>query len=310
LAIDRDRNALAGLNLQGLGLEIGPSHSPIAAGLPGVNCKVLDHSDQAELIRKYEHMGTDTSRIQPVDYVWSGQRYLDLVGDTRFDWIIASHVIEHVPDIVGFLNQCAEILNPGGIISLVAPDKRESFDYYRPPAGLSAVVDAHVERRKLSSAGAIAEFEMFYAEFVHGQTNPPMPNTSEYAIQMMKKPGKGVYHDVHAWVFTPSSFRLLIEDLYRLELLDVREAGFAEVPHEFYVKLAKEGRGPDVGRAVLAQRAVDELAGSAGVPPVAQEHIARLEREKAELEAELAATRATLSWRVTAPLRAVRRGVR
>ena len=33
-----------------------------------------------------------------------------------------------------------------------------------------------------------------------------------------------------------------------------------------------------------------------------------LERENAALQAELAATRATLSWRVTAPLRAVRRG--
>lgn len=305
MAFERDSNALAGLNLEGLGLEIGPSHSPIAAGLPGVECKVLDHSSQADLVRKYAGMGVDTSRIQPVDYVWAGERYLDLVGDTRFDWIIASHVIEHVPDIVGFLKGCAEVLKPGGIVSLVVPDKRATFDYYRPPTGLGPVVDAHFQRRKLSSPGAIAECEIMMAAWDE-TTAPAILHPIEHAQAMMKMPGRGVYHDVHAWVFTPAQFRLLIEDLYLLELLELRELSHGEAKDEFYIKLSVGAPGPGTDRKTLALKALDELAVGRAAPAG---RVAELESQNAALKAELAALRQTLSWRVTAPLRAVRRGV-
>ncbi|OYX35297.1 MAG: hypothetical protein B7Y99_04070 [Caulobacterales bacterium 32-69-10] len=305
----RDKNALEGLRLDGLGLEIGPSHNPIAAGLPGVKAKVLDHMTQEGLIEKYAALNTDTSRIQPVDYVWSGERYIDLVGDTRFDWIIASHVIEHVPDIVGFINECAEVMSPDGVLSLVVPDKRDTFDFYRPPVGLGPVIDAHLQGRRMSSPGAIAEFEMFICDN-DGSPAPRILHPVDHARAMMERAREGIYHDIHAWVFTPSSFRLLIEDLYALELLHLRECAFGEVGGEFYVKLSKAGAGPGVDRAVLARRALDEQVGrQVSAPPAVEERLEQMERENNALKAELDATRRTLSWRITAPLRALRRGV-
>jgi SAM-dependent methyltransferase len=309
LTFERDNYALHGLRLDGLGLEIGPSHNPIAAGLPGVNAKVLDHMDQADLVKKYTSLRVDTSRIQPVDYVWSGERYADLVGDERFDWVIASHVIEHVPDIVGFINECAEVMAPEGVLSLVVPDKRETFDFYRPPAGLGPVVDAHLQSRRMSSPGAIAEFEMFIADY-DGSPTPRFMNPAAHAMAMMKRAEGGHYVDIHAWVFTPSSFRLLMEDLHALGLLQLRECAFAENGGEFYIKLSKAGAGPGVDRTALARRALDELTGiKRGVISDTQERLEQLVRERTALRAELEAVKRTLSWRITAPLRAVRRSV-
>ena len=304
--MDRRDHILSNLRLDGLGLEIGPSYGPIAAGLPGVKARTLDFMNQEQLVAKYARLGQDTSRIQPVDYVWSGERYIDLVGDTRFDWIIASHVIEHVPDLVGFVNECAEILTEDGVLSLVVPDKRWTFDYYRPPVGLGAVVDAHLQGRRMSSPGATAEFEMFIADYNGSPSAPPFLNPVAHAKAMMAKATSGAYHDIHAWVFTASSFRLLIEDLHALGMMQVREAAFAPAVGEFYIQLSRQGAGPGVDRQTLGLRALEEQSLSGSVVGQAGP-LERLTRENAALQAELAATRRTLSWRLTAPLRAVRR---
>lgn len=45
-----------------------------------------------------------------------------LARNMTFDVITASHVIEHIPDPVGFLTQCRELLRPGGRIVLRTPN--------------------------------------------------------------------------------------------------------------------------------------------------------------------------------------------
>ena len=57
--------------------------------------------------------------------VWDPSKsYLDLVGDSRFQLVYASLVVEHVPDLVTFLNDVASILVAGGEFRLAVPDKR------------------------------------------------------------------------------------------------------------------------------------------------------------------------------------------
>jgi len=42
-------------------------------------------------------------------------------GDDEFDEIISRHVIEHVPDVLGFVNELHRITKPGGRIKIVTP---------------------------------------------------------------------------------------------------------------------------------------------------------------------------------------------
>lgn len=66
------------------GLEIGASYSPLAPKSEGYRVSIIDYMDQAGLVEKYGKHNVDVSRIEPVDYVWSGQRYAELVQGARF----------------------------------------------------------------------------------------------------------------------------------------------------------------------------------------------------------------------------------
>ena len=69
---------------------------------------MLDHTTRAELVKKYRgHPGVDVSRIEDVDFVWTGGPITDAVPARlhgAFDAFIAKHVIEHTTDMVGFLD--------------------------------------------------------------------------------------------------------------------------------------------------------------------------------------------------------------
>ena len=128
----------------GLGIEIGPSHNPIAPKREGFNVHVIDHMSREQLVQKYGAHAVRLERIEEVDFVWTGgQSYAELTGRRGgYDWIIASHVIEHTPDLIAFLADCEAVLKETGVLCLVVPDKRFCFDRFRPVTGLARVIDA------------------------------------------------------------------------------------------------------------------------------------------------------------------------
>lgn len=284
----RAARALHRIDRQGLGLEIGPSVNPLAPKRDGFNVRTVDHLDRAGLVAKYQgHPGVDVSRIEEVDYVWRGEPYAELTGGRhQFDWIIASHVIEHTPDLIGFLKDCASVLRTGGVLSLVVPDMRDCFDQLRAPSSLASVIDAHLRRAKQPSAGMVAEH--FLNASSHGGRiawHPGMPGADAFihdvavADQQMNAVVQyGVYVDVHAWCFVPSSFRLLMHDLAALGFINLHEIDFiATAQGEFHVALAAMDAPPSVDadsaavRLALAHAARTEwsqrLAPVAAAPP-------------------------------------------
>lgn len=269
----RNEKILSLVNIAGLGLEIGPSFAPVIPRSQGFNSHVLDHASQAELREKYKNApGVDISKIEDVDFVWRGERLSELVGGPeKYDYVIASHVIEHTPDLVGFLQQCEEILKPGGILSLVVPDKRFCFDYFRGISTTGDVIQAHWEKRKVHTPGVV--FDHFaYQVFLDnrpswgpGQTGHMELSVSfdEAARMFDLAKDQNSYMDVHNWRFTPSSFRLIFDDLIRLNLLNFSVAReYPTAGCEFFVSFLK-GRGTKhskLDRFYLAKRTAEELS--------------------------------------------------
>ncbi len=246
------------LDKKGLGLEIGPSFSPIAPKIKGFNVHVLDHTSAAELRKKYKEHGVsadDLDNIEEVDFVWRGEPYNELIGKTGcYDWIIASHVIEHAPDLISFLQQCEALLKPTGILSLVIPDKRYCFDYFSSSSSTGNVLDAHAETRVRPSHGQI--FDHFanaakrngngaWSSDGMGGADELFHTFSEAAESWEKSNSTTDYTDVHCWRFTPASFRLMVSDLLNLGLIDLEiRAEFDTVGCEFYVSLGKKSNTP------------------------------------------------------------------
>ncbi|HSW06893.1 hypothetical protein, partial [Aquabacterium sp.] len=67
------------------------------------------------------------------------------------------------------------------------------------------------------------------------------------------------FHDIHAWQFTPSSFRLIVNDLHEIGSFGLREQRFVENGGEFVIALSRDGAGPAVSRLALAQQVMAEL---------------------------------------------------
>lgn len=75
-----------------------------------------------------------------------------------FDWILASHVIEHIPDLISWFRDLGSIMSPGARLSLVIPDRRYCFDALRPPTTVGDILLAHDNRDTRPSARAVFDY--------------------------------------------------------------------------------------------------------------------------------------------------------
>lgn len=265
--LNREAKIFHLLDKAGLGLEIGPSHNPVAPKRKGFNVHTLDHASAADLRKKYQGHGVNLENIEDVDFVWSGQRLSDLIGKKQcYDWIIASHVIEHAPDFVSYLQQCEELLKPNGVLSLVVPDKRYCFDFFSPVSSTGQVLDAYAAKRSKPSPGQIFDHianaakrngEIAWAAGDVGGADGLMHTLNEARDHWAHALGPSEYVDVHAWRFTPASFRLIVSDLASLGLINLEiKSEFDTKGCEFYATLGKsEATRPEVDRlAALKDR--------------------------------------------------------
>ena len=248
----REEKILNKIDKQKPGVEIGPSHAPLAPKKAGFKVHIIDHKTREQLIEKYTGHGVNLDNIEEVDFVWSGQSYAQLTGKkSYYNWAIASHMIEHTPDLISFLKQCEEILTEDGILSLVIPDIRYHFDYFRPITGISKVIDAYYAKRTIHSPGTAAEYtlnvaarggqiaweEGFKQEF-------SLIHSRELAQDHIQRVLQNEYIDFHSWSFTPTSFRLLIQDLNDLGFISLKEVSYYPTAGcEFYITLGKKGNG-------------------------------------------------------------------
>ncbi|MGC4035403.1 MAG: methyltransferase domain-containing protein [Chitinophagaceae bacterium] len=251
--MDRNEKVLFKVDKSGIGLEIGPSHAPFAPKKEGYFVHIIDHMTRDELKQKYTGHNVQLDAIEDVDFVWKGESYTKLTGKAKYyDWIIASHLVEHTPDFIKFLKECEEILKDDGVLSLVVPDIRFHFDYFRPITALSKVIDAYFQKNIIHSPGTAAEYYL-NCSVRGGKIAWEYGNTEDFALlysvsesyeNMQKVIHEKKYQDIHSWSFTPTSFRLLIQDLNDLGFISLKETIFFPTSGcEFFITLAKNGAG-------------------------------------------------------------------
>jgi len=234
------------------GLEIGPLVSPIVTKKMG-DIVYADHASTEELQKKYsKDPNIDESKIVDITYVLGSKTLPEAVGaETFFDYVIASHVIEHVPNLIGWLDEIFSILKPGGVLSLMIPDKRFTFDIRRRCTNIVDVVDAHIHQLKKPSPRHVYDH---FSNFMEVDCHKVWAEGNTGLAKMAdNNPGTGLdmalnsfvsdhYYDSHCWVFTPYSFFELLKDmasidLFQFEVIDFNDTNNNEF--EFYVSLKK-----------------------------------------------------------------------
>lgn len=284
--MDRIERLRKNISLEHRVLEIGPYFNPIAPRAAGYRSTTLDVFAKDELRKKAE---VDPSippervaEIEDVDLLGSASDLADLTRsrygvDHRWDWIVSSHNFEHIPNPIRFLQQCAEVLRPDGVLRMAIPDKRFCFDHFRPFTEVSELLQAFHENRIQPSPYQIFREESLCSEWRPGRTGwaPAHRNVSLYRAWF--GPGGTVpkeYIDTHCWAFTPESFELLILDLVAFRLVDLQiDAVSDTLGCEFFVDLRRPTTPVELreeqyyaARDWLLRRCIDGTAAASARP--------------------------------------------
>ena len=217
---------LAGLSREAKIIEVGASFRPLVPKREGWNTCVVDHDTREGLIAKYAQAVIDVAEIEDVDVIWQAGPLHEAFSEDAlgsFDAIVASHVLEHMPDLVAFLDSCRQLVHDTGMLIFALPDKRWCFDFFRPASLAGDALLAHHEKRTRHSAAVLFN-EISYAMTLAGRpgwaAGEPAadlvfahePGKARAVFDMVAS-GEPTYRDAHAWQFTPASFELLILDL-------------------------------------------------------------------------------------------------
>jgi SAM-dependent methyltransferase len=259
--LHRARHDLACIDVPTMrGLEIGPLAAPRVRKCDG-DVMYVDHLDAEGLRVKYAAdpvLRDRLDQIVDVDRVMGdGEGMYEALADhAPFDYVIASHLIEHIPDPVAWLSDLAAVLCPGGILSLIIPDKRFTFDVNRRTTEIGDLVDGHL--RRLTRPSFKHAYDFISKEITEsvdpaaiwagvkdyaGVVRSDVPDPDVAALQLCRTlESSSQYVDVHCSVFTPESFLCLLEKLVRLGLIEFEVAHF--VPTElnqldFHVSLRR-----------------------------------------------------------------------
>ena len=314
---------------RGRGLEIGPLSSAVAQR-PEYDVRYVDAWSQADLRAHYAQdpnvVGED---IPAMDFILiQPDRTLGLaeaVGrDAPYAWVVASHVIEHVPDVIGWLGDIASVLADDGELVLAIPDRRFCFDARRQATSVGQMIHAHDLRSTVPSVRAVFDHfreavSVTSAGLWRGATVDESARIHglEQTLELTEQARSGQYIDCHVWTFTPESFCAQVLELGRLELTDIVLHHLVPTSPdelEFYAILRRLPRGLDRveaqarvetgGAAVAALASPESLRAATGHGVDEDELRAQAEALTSasarcmELEAELAAVKTSERWRV------------
>lgn len=232
-------------------LEIGALNVPTL--LPTeCDARFLDWFSTEDLRARHENNSVvPPETIVPIDYVVADTQFADVVSE-KFDLLIANHVIEHIPDLIGWFDQLAQLAEPDGYLFLAVPDRRYTFDYFRPEDDAVDIVRAHLDGLQRPSRFQIAKHLYYFTDLTHKEvwagsvpdTFTPRMSFAE-ALETSASLAE-TYADVHCWIFTRTTFERTIEALHTAGHIEWRIAAIEDVQvneNEFRVLMQRvDGR--------------------------------------------------------------------
>ena len=247
----------------GSGLEIGPLHMPLVPR-DAAEVAYLDLYDRDRLYESHKiNPNITRDNIPEIDFpMWDGTRMRTLDEAAKegapFEWALASHVVEHVPDLVAWLQQVEAVTTPDGALVLVVPDRRFTFDAHRPPTTIGQILQAHEDGDTTPSVRAVYDHHRTAVTGDPKKLHRSGPSEAEtsvhdigYTKTQIERARQGEYIDCHVWTYTDRSFPEIIAELRRLGLTDWSVETLLPVQGndiEFYVVL-RRGLSPELPEA-------------------------------------------------------------
>jgi SAM-dependent methyltransferase len=341
---DRVQKVQGMLSLEKQILEISPNWAPLVISSDLFGDGEIDYCDRMPTEWLTEREKTNPGRVaydlkvMENNFVWTPGKKLNSCTAKKYDYVISSHVVEHVPDLLGHFIEVASVLKPDGEYVLVIPNGRGTGEYFRRLSEESDVVEHFFRGGDCTSPGQnwdylrkIIKFDgtpmstQDFEAFVRHHTDAEAIQDS---LRCLKE-----YVDVHCWVFNRESFLKLMSSLGALRLMPFKVTQFVNSSHltadgepvEFIISLKKIDyeipanwleyidSKPKFNWFDSTAVTSDKLNESAFVTGIEHQdpetEIALLKSELMGVSNELLTVLQSKSWSLTRPLRTLRKNL-
>lgn len=147
--------------LLGTGLELGPGQIQFPA--PNSDKVILvdklPSKDHSEL---FPELGPDVYIVEPDLLVDFDSERLETFESDSFDFVVASHLLEHLAQPFKMLDEIWRVLKPNGLAIIFLPDRRRTFDRKR----------------------ACQSFEHFFDEYNNGSSQVDTDDLRDYLLKV------------------------------------------------------------------------------------------------------------------------------
>ncbi len=153
--------------------------------------------------------------------------------DHSLDYVIASHVLEHVANPIAALAEWYRVLRPGGIIYLVVPNRRVTWDRNRALTTVEHMQEDFVAQTTAADATHIDDFvnDVVWSEWCPSIPADDVPAKKVEIAQILHASvARGESINLHFHTFEAANVRGLIEGLttwptlrFKWDLLDLAE---------------------------------------------------------------------------------------
>jgi SAM-dependent methyltransferase len=183
-------------HLRGSGLELGPGHAPFPVPLPAINVRYVDRWLPDENRDLFPELSSEQGFPVPDVIANFDVDRLHAIPDSSEDFIICSHVLEHLADPIGFLDEIHRVIRPGGVVLILLPDRRRTWDRDREPTSLAHLVKEHQSNVTEVDDEHIVEFLRGTHKYLGNQSEPIEISIQDPAY--LEKHRRRSVH-VHCW---------------------------------------------------------------------------------------------------------------
>jgi SAM-dependent methyltransferase len=162
-------------HIHGEGLELGPGHVPFPLDPLFARVTYVDRWKPDENRALFPELDDDASFPEPDIVLNLDADLLRPLTSESQDFVIASHVLEHVANPLALLDDIHRVLKADGLALLLLPDRHSTFDRERRPTPLAHLVGEY-------EASVTEVSDEHIVEFVESTTpadNPVAPEVED-----------------------------------------------------------------------------------------------------------------------------------
>jgi SAM-dependent methyltransferase len=300
-------------------LEFGPLTRPTVSKDTHPNIRFADIRNSDDIKKLYSSndylestgISVDLNSIVDIDYVVKGSYKEYFKGIERFDTVILSHVIEHVPDIIFFFQDVMSLLKSNGRLVIIYPDARYCFDHFRNGSSFIDAYDVFKDNNNSSKRVFDFVYNVVHENdpgFFWGnakQNNILPKNDFNDALLAYDKALKNeLPDDTHFWPFADHQLIKFLYDMDRAGLLKLDVEEFyqtQENTQEFMIiltpKTSKTIDHPTYKKILNKISPATKEIESRGQAAKLRDEIASLEAVNREINGELKAVYSSRRWK-------------